>query len=154
MEFRPIPIILISFYCFLLTLFFFSSTANALLGDTSNSGAEMMVWIPVTAYIIFAAAFATVGIGILYYNQLCWKILFFSSMVGVSTIASFILVAVAILFIDLKLFTGIYNTLHFNAVTWFSFLAFFLSGIIVLYYLTRREILSYFGEMGDLVTPF
>ena len=154
-ELRPTPIILISFYCFLLGLFFFSQTANAVFGDNgiANSN-DPLLWFPVAAYLIFAAVAVTVGIGILYYNQLCWKVLFFGLMILVSSVASLILVAVISICMAPDLFYKYCKDIHISPVTWFAFLSFFLSGIIVFYYLTRERIISYFGNMGPLIEPF
>jgi len=150
-ELRPVPIILIAFYCFLLGLFFFSVTANTIFSNNAPSG---FMWLPVATYIIFASVFIGVGIGILYYNQLCWKVIFFFLMIFISTVASLILVAVIFLWLDQELFFKYYQDMHISPVAWFSFLAIFLSGIIVLYYLTHKEVVSCFGKMDEIAEPF
>jgi hypothetical protein len=150
-ELRPVPIILIAFYCFLLGLFFFSVTANTIFSNNAPSG---FMWLPVATYIIFASVFVAVGIGILYYHQLSWKVIFFFLMIFISTVASLILVAVIFLWLDQAFFFKYYQDMHITPVAWFSFLAIFLSGIIVLYYLTHREVVSCFGKMDEMTEPF
>jgi hypothetical protein len=151
-ELRPIPIILISFFCFLVGLFLFSVTANAIF---SNSGiSDFFSWLPVVAAIVLAFVLVSVGIGILYYNQLCWKILFFLLIIYIANFVSFVLVLVTFLCLDTTLFYKFYQDIHIASVTWFSFCSIFLFGVIALYYLTRDEIVMFFGEMGGLIEPF
>jgi len=149
---RPTRIILISFYCFLVGLFLLSLTMNAIFGDEGIT--DIVLWLPVGAGIILAAVLIAVGIGVLYYLQICWKILFFFLMIYISNVVSLILVFLILLCIDINLIYKYSKFLTINAMTWFSFLASFLSGIIVLYYLTRKEIVSYFGGTGPLIEPF
>jgi hypothetical protein len=154
-ELRPTPIILMAFFCFLFGLFFFSLTANTIFGTNGLLTSDnAMLWFPVGASSILGIALIAVGVGILYYSQWCWKILFFCLMIAISTIASLILIALFLLLVDISLFYKVCQGIHISPMAWFSFLTFFLSGIIVLYYLTRREVVSYFGDMGELVTPF
>jgi len=154
-EFRSTPIMLISFYCFFFGLFLFSMTVNAIIGNNGAlSNPDPVLWLPVAAYFILACLLIAVGIGILYLNQLCWKMLFFFLMISISTVASFFLVALLLLVADMHLFYKIYQGINIGLPAWFSFTGFFLSGIIVLYYLTHRKVVSHFGGMDDLVTPF
>ena len=117
-ELRPVRIILISFYCFLVGLFLFSVTANIISGN--NGVFDLVLWFPVAAAIILAFVLAGVGIGILYYNQLCWKILFFFLIIFISNIISFIFVFLMFLCLNLVPFYKYYQGIHISSVTWFS----------------------------------
>jgi len=154
-ELRPTRIILISFYCFLLGLYFFSLTANTIFGNNGiSSSTDIFAWQPVIAFIIFAFSLIAVGIGLLYYNQLCWKMLFFFLMIGISTVVSLILVGLIFVIVNTSLFCAFYQSLHITSGDWISFFFFFVLGIFVLYHHTRSEIMNLFGDMGDLISPF
>ena len=107
-----------------------------------------------SAPIAFAAGLILIGVGILNFNQLSWKMLFFSLIVFIVNVAAVILIALFCLLVYPNVFYKFYQGIPVNPVTWFSFLSIFLSGIIVLYYLTRREVVHYFGHMKNLLDPF
>jgi hypothetical protein len=151
-ELRPFQIIVITFYCFLVGLFFCFVAANIIFSH--NGIPNSILWLLVAAPSILAAVLVTVGMGILYYNQLCWKILFFSLTVFVTNVFSLVLIVSVLLWLDKSLVYKYYQTIHITPVAWKFFSSIFLSGFIVLYYLTREEILSYFGDMGEMLEPF
>ena len=151
-ELRPVRIILISFYCFLVGLFLFSVTANTIF--SSNPAFDPISCLPIGAAIILAFALFFTGVGILYYNQLCWKILFFLLIIFISNVVSFAFVFLISLCFNLRSLYSYYKDVHIAAVTWVSFLAIFIFGIIVLYHLTRKEVVNHFGEMEELIEPF
>jgi hypothetical protein len=151
-ELRPTRIILISFYCFLVGLFLFSVTANTIF--SKNGVIDIVWWLSVAGAIILAFALVAIGIGILYYNQLSWKFLFFFLIIFISNVLSVILVVLFSLCFNISLFYKYYQGIHVTPVTWFSFFSIFLFGIVVLYYLTNKETVTYFGDMGDLIEPF
>jgi hypothetical protein len=151
-ELRPTRIILISFYCFLVGLFLFSLTANTIFGNKGTF--DSFLWLPVAAAIVLAFISVAVGIGILYYNQLCWKILFFFLIIFIANVLSIILVALISLCFNISLLYIYSQDIHITPVMWFSFSTIFLFGLVVLYHLTRKEIIGYFGEMGELIDPF
>ena len=146
---KPISIILIVLYCFLLGLFFISLAINIML-----SGGESPNWLPIGASFIMATLLIAVGVGILCSNQLCWKILFFCLLICMASVASFLFIGVISLFLSTDIIRICFQSVQ-SSIAWWSLLYFFLSEIIVLYYLTRRETVACFGEMtGELVTPF
>lgn len=154
-ELRPIPIVLISFYCFLLGLSFFSLTANTIFSNNEYLlDPDLAMWSPVIFLILLATLLIIVGTGILYFNQWCWKILFFYLIICIATIASFILIYVNLLWINPNLVYQIQKIIQITPVIWFSFVFFLLTGVLVLYFLTDKEVVSHFGDMGDLLDPF
>lgn len=151
-KLRPVRIVVLAFYCFFLALFFLSATANTVFGNNSVlSNTDVLV---ASAYIALALLSVSVGIGFLYYNQVCWKILFFSLIICISTMASLVFDALILLCFNTKLFYKYYQDIQLTPAMWFSFLFIFISGTTVLYFLTREETLVHFGEMGHLIEPF
>ena len=67
---------------------------------------------------------------------------------------SFIIAFLVFLMIDIKFLDPYFKTIQTNSLGWFSFLGVFLSAIIVLYYMSHEEVVSSFGGMGDLISPF
>jgi len=154
-EVRSTSIIPISVYCFLLSFFFLSVAADSIFSNiTVLSSADLGLWLPVGASLIFACGLTYVGIGIINVDQLCWKILFFCLAICVACIASLIIAFVIFFFLNAKFIYSFVQTSHISPVTWFCSLSFFLSEIIVLYYLASNDVVSCFGEMGDMLTPF
>ena len=152
---KPISIILVSCYCFLLGLFSLSLEYGLIFNNRaalSNSHGELIL--AVIASLGFSTFLVVVGLGFLNLNQLCWNILFFGLMICVSIIASLILVCLILLLVYIDIIYSFFHAFQISPITWFSFLCFFLSEIIVLYYLTRSEVRDCFGDMGNLVKPF
>ena len=154
-QIKSVNIVPIGVYCFLLGLFFLVAGINTLVSNKApSSGIDFNVWLPVIACVIFAVSFVIVGIGILKEDYMSWRVLFFCLATCVSSIASGILACLFFLVLDTGFVNTIMQTNHITSVEIFSFLAFFLSEIIVLYYLTRNDIVSRFGGMDELVSPF
>ena len=152
MELRPVRIILISLYCFLVGLFFLSVTVNVIFGN--NGITDIGMWMPVGVGLLSATILIASGIGILYYNRFFWRTLFFFLIICIATVVSLVLVVLAFILLDISLFYKIYQNINIAPTMWIPFLMIFTSGIIVLYYLTRQEIIFFFGDMGELIEPF
>ncbi len=101
-----------------------------------------------------AAGVVNVGLGILKLKPVYWKILFFSLAICVSSIASFAIVFLVFSMIDINVLLPYYQDIQKASGGWFAFLAFFLSEIIILYYLISSDVVSCFGDMGPLISPF
>jgi hypothetical protein len=145
----------IAFYCFFLGCCLLYFAANAILGSNGVlSNNDPALWFPVISFTILAGGAFAVGAGIINLKQLCWKILFFALAICVSSMAALIIAFVIFLLIDVKFLAPYFSSIQTNSVAWLSALAFFLSEIIVLYYLTREEVVSSFGGMGEIVSPF
>ena len=154
-EVKSTTIVPIAFYCFCLGLYFLSLAANTVFGKGVNlETADMLFWSPVIACCIFGLGMFYVGGGILNVQLLCWKILFFCLTICVSSIASTILALIILIIIGAGFIFPYLQALQISSPWWFSFLAVFLSQIIVLYYLTSGEVVASFGDMGDLISPF
>jgi hypothetical protein len=153
-KLRPVRIVVLAFYCFFLALFFLSATANTLFGNNNAVSASDTAWLAATVYISLAVLSVIVGIGILYYSQLCWKILFFSLIITITTMASLVFDGLILFFWNIKVFYQYYQDIQLTGAMWYSFVFIFTSGTIVLYFLTREETLVHFGEMGHLIEPF
>ncbi|MBF0505160.1 MAG: hypothetical protein HQL14_08705 [Candidatus Omnitrophica bacterium] len=152
---RSTTIVPIAFYCFLLGVFCFSGAVNIILSNNLiSSGADLGWWLPVGALLIFTAGLAVIGIGILSLNKLCWKILFFSLAICISMIGALVFVILIFLLLGSCFSCSYFQPSQISSVTWFSFLSFFLSEIIVLYYLAGYEVVSCFGGMGELTSTF
>ena len=95
-----------------------------------------------------------VGIGILYLNQWCWKILFFFLIISMATVASLIFDVAIIVLMNVKILYMLVKLIPGISFSLFAFSAFFVSEIVVLYYLTRQEVRGYLGEMGETLSPF
>ena len=154
-ELSSTTIVPMAFYCFVLSVYFLSLAVNFILDNTSVlSCNDLVMLLPVIASAVFAVGFVIVGIGILHVNQLSWKMLFFSLAICVSSMASLIIVFLIFLMIDVKFLDPYFQTIQTTSAGWFAFLAVFLSQIIVLYYLTRDDVVAYFGGTGELLSPF
>ena len=148
-------IIPIGVYCFLLGTYFLSYGGSILWGNhAAFSGPDLDVWLPVSACTIFAMGMFVVGMGIIKENHLSWKVLFFSLATCVSSIASLILAFLFFILADSSFVNSFFQTNQITSLKLISFLCFFLSEIIVLYYMTRPEVVSRYGGMNDLVSPF
>jgi len=133
-EVKSTVIAPIALYCFFLALVPLSVEANLIFScKTAFSGSDLGLWIPVGPAVILAAILIAVGIGFLNLNPLCWKILFFGLAICVSCIASILLVYLFALGMNINLFYSFFNINDISSSTWFSFLFFFLSEIIILY---------------------
>ena len=154
-EVKSTTIIPIGFYCFVLGLYFSSLGFNTILDNKAGfASSDPGFWINVGALFILAAGIVAVGFGFIKVKQVCWKILFFGLSISVSCIAAFVIAFLIFIMIDAKFLAPIFSSVQISSVQWFCFLSFFLSEIIVLYYLCREEVLVSFGDMGDLVSPF
>ena len=154
-DIRSTVIVPISVYCFVLAGYFFSLAVNVLLSNKAGlSSTNFCLWGIVLALIILTGSMIAVGRGILHLNRACWKTLFFSLAISVSSLSSFVIILIVFSFIDVKVFASVYQTIQHASVSWFAFLGFFLSETIVLYYLTKNEVVSCFGEIGPLISPF
>ena len=154
-EVKSTTIVPIVFYCILLAVYFLFLAINTVINNkTGVSNSDVVLWLSVVAEIIFAGGLICVGIGILYLNQLCWKILFFSLAICVSSVSSLIFVFLISLFIDVKFLDPYVEIIKTSSSTWLSCMGVFLSEIIVLYYLSSKEVVACFGEMGPLISPF
>ncbi len=151
-ELRPVRIILVSFYCFLVGLYLFSLTANTVFNNAWTD--DLVSRLPVMAAIILAFVMVALGIGILYYSQICWKALFFLVIIFIANVVSFAVVIAAFWFLHLQSLYGFYHNIHVNSLSKFLFCVIFAFSILVLYQLTRKEMVAYFGDLGDLAEPF
>ena len=154
-EVKSTTIVPIACYCFVLAVYFLSVALNEVFGKHAIlSSNDVMAWTPVITSTLFAVGLAIVGIGILQVNNLCWKILFFSLAICVSSVTSLIIAFLIFLFLGTNIVYAFVQANQIPPVEWFSFLAVFLSEIIVFYFLTREEVVANFGGMGDLISPF
>lgn len=144
-EVKSTIIVPIAFYCFFLGVYFLSLAVNAILGNKAGlASTDFGLWLIVLIFIILMAGIVAVGLGILYLNQSCWKILFFFLVSCVSCIASYIVVFLIFLLIDVRILTPCYQIIQHASGGWFAFLSFFISEIIILYYLANNEVVSSF----------
>jgi hypothetical protein len=154
-EVTSTTIVPIAFYCFFLGVYFLSLAVNAILNNNVIlSSNNFLAWLPVLALTIFAGGLVIVGLGILQRHNLSWKVLFFCLAIKISCIASLIIAFLIFLALGVNFLNSVVQFHSINPVTWFSFLGVFLSEIIVLYYLSQDEVVSNFGGMGDLISPF
>jgi len=152
---RSSSIIPLAFYCFCLGFYFFVLGLNTILGSTVDlTKTDLMFWLPVGASAILGSALFYVGRGILKLQLLSWKILFFTLAMSVSSIASLIFAFLIFLLLGENIIYVYFHVIQIPLVSLYSFLGVFLSEIIVLYYLTRGDVVASFGDMGDLISPF
>jgi hypothetical protein len=146
-EVRSNTIVPMAFYCFILGVYFLSLATNAIACDKSGVfSTDLGLWVTVLALLILTGGVVAVGIGILYLKQFCWKVLFFGLTTSVSLIASLIVIFLFLLFANPVVFAIYYHIIQNCPGGWFAFISFFLSEIIILYYLASQEVISYFGE--------
>ncbi|MBF0489893.1 MAG: hypothetical protein HQL15_04665 [Candidatus Omnitrophica bacterium] len=152
---KPTSVILIACYCFLLAAFCLSLAINSILNNLSVFDSGVLVYLPIVSFFIMMLAIAAVGVGILFLNSWCWKILFFALAISMSSVATMLLVSLFLIFCPLDIIGSCLNILSITPIKLISFLFFFLSEIIVLYYLTRIEVLEHFyGLQDEWVKPF
>jgi len=154
METRPLRIIFLSIYCFFLALLALSMMANTVFCNNLVSTDHVSASIGIICSVVLAAACVTVGIGLLYYSQLCWKILFFGLVAIGATMAAFLGVSLGLMLFKASLYAKYCARIHLTPVIWQSFLLLFASGFFVVYHLTREETLRYFGNLDHLIEPF
>ena len=155
-DLKSTTIVPISVYCFLIGGYFLYLAGNAVFGNKAlSSGGGFGLWLPVILFIFMACYFIIIGIGFLYLIRLCWKMLFFSLAICVSSVATVVIILLVSMMLDSNIIYALLLNSHITAEMWFSFLFVFLSGIIILYYLANEEVVSSFGGMsGPLLSPF
>jgi hypothetical protein len=150
-DVKSTNIVPIGLYCILLGLYFISTALNMVLNDSKiMASADLMVWLPVAAGIVIGGGLIAVAVGVLNLDRLCWRILFFCLVINIASISSGIIADVVFLMFGVDFL----RSFHVPILSQISFLAVFLSEIIVLYYLTRYDVVSAFGDMGPLLSPF
>ena len=154
-DVRSSSITPIAVYCVALGFLPFSLAVNIIINNMSPlSAGDGALWVSVIAAFVFSFCLFAVGIGIYYLNQMSWKILFFSLMISVACAASFLMVYSFSLWLGVNLFSNIFFNIQFSGTNWFCFLTIFLSEIMILYYLTRQEVVVCYGELGERISPF
>ena len=154
-QLKSTTIVPIAFYCFLLGFCLLYFAVNTVMSSNSIlSSNNFVFWLPAAALAIFGCGFLFVGAGILHWDPLSWRILFFTLAITVSCMTSLIVAFIIFLFIDIKFLDPYFQAIQTTSLTWFIFLSLFLSEIVVLYYLSRDEVASCFGGMPELVAPF
>ena len=154
-DVKSTTIVPISFYCFVLAVYLLSLGLGVILSSKGGVNSnDINVWMAVVVFMALAAGVVNVGLGILKLKPVYWKILFFSLAICVSSIASFAIVFLVFSMIDINVLLPYYQDIQKASGGWFAFLAFFLSEIIILYYLISSDVVSCFGDMGPLISPF
>ena len=154
-QVKSTVIVPLAFYCFVLGFLSFSMAVNSICNSIITApNPSFALWIPVIAAFILACGIFAVGVGILYLRQVCWRILFFGLAICVACVTSALIVYLFLLMLNASVIAQIFQSVQITAVTMFSFFAFFLSEIIVLYYLTRAEVIECFGGTGFMTSPF
>ena len=140
-EITSTTIVPIAVYCFILALFFVSLGINTLLNNNGLlSGDNPILWLPVSASAIFSLGiFVYLGMGFLNLKRSCWKLLFFCLAISVSSSTALILAYYVMLGIGIDPIAVFFHLDQITPVLWYSWLAVFLSAIIVLYYLPMRR---------------
>lgn len=152
---KSTTIVPLAFYCFVIAGYFLYLTTCALFSSNSIfSSSDFTLWVPGLSFAFFGCGLIAVGIGLLREKQIYWRILFFSLAISISSIASLLIAFIIILLLDPKFLDPYFQLMQTTTTAWFTFLSFFLSEIIVLYYLTREEVVASFGGMGELISPF
>ncbi len=144
---RPTSVLLIAIYCFLFSVFFMFL---GFLGIEQNHYtvplAEFKTWLTIIAPLALMAASLALGIGILRYSNRCWRTLFFLLLFLIGTMTSIIMVIAMLLLLSNALSCSFLEIFNACSTYWFPFIFSFLSQIIVLYYLAREDVRSYFQE--------
>ena len=154
-EVKSTTIVPISMYCYVLGGYFLSLAINTIYRyNTGLPGTDFGLWLPVASFTGIACLLFAVGIGFLNLKLLCWKVLFFFLAISVSSMATLILVFLTFLLMEIKLLVPYFQSIQTTTAGWFSYLSVFLSEIVVLYYLCSREVVSCFGRIGPLISPF
>jgi hypothetical protein len=154
-EAQSMSIVPIAFYCFGLGIYFLSLAINLIFGNTVGlSITDVSLWLMVMAFIVLMGGLVAIGIGILHLKPLSWKILLFSLLICITSIAAFLAAYVVLLLTNLNGFFPFFQMIPKISGGWIAFLSFFLSEIIILYYLGSHEVVSCFGDMGPLISPF
>lgn len=154
-EVKSTVIVPISFYCFLLSLATISMAITSIMNsDLLSPNTRLSLWLPVISAFIIAISMFVVGVGILYTKRLYWRILFFSLGISVACITSALVVYLVFLVLNAQVVNQYCQALNITIVTWFTLFSFFLSQIIVLYYLSREEVIACFGGVGIARSPF
>ncbi len=154
-EINSTTIIPIAFYSFILGIYIVFSVISVVINNPASIfSQDFSKWLPWASLAIFGVGFIWVSVGFVNLSKLCWKILFFSLVICI--LGSSLII---ILFLLLLLFNAsfIFSYFQANQITpgvWLPFLFAFLSGIIVLYYLVHKDVVSSFGGMDQLLPPF
>ena len=153
-DMRSTIIVSVSIYCDVMAAYFLCLAGTAIFGVREGlTSTAFGLWLIAGSLIILAAGLIAIGIGILNFNQLCWRLLFFSLAMSVSSMASFILAFLFFLWTGISVRIPYFQSIQTNSSGWFYFLAFFLSEIIVLYFLSKEEVVSCFDISGRWVLP-
>ena len=152
---RSTTIAPIAFFCFLLGALPLSLALSIIFShQTALSNGDIGWWANVLGLIILGAGLLVVAIGFYNLNEVCWKTLFYFLSITVSSLTALVLIFVICFILNLNILSPFININNISSGTWFSFLLFFLSEIIILYYLTCAEVTSNFKGVNDRISPF
>lgn len=147
-------IVPIAIYCYVLGGYFLFLAVTVLFGHREGlTNTPLGFWLILAGFIIFACWAVVIGKGLLDLSQWSWKALFFSLVICVSSIGPFYITMMAIFYINTKHRVFYYNSIHAHLVGWLCFTGFFLSEIVVLYYLCKEEVIASFGNLDELIKP-
>jgi len=145
----------ISVYCFFLGFVPLALDAITMIKYNVNLfNADFGMWLAIIASVIFAACLAAVGVGFHHLNALCWKILFFCLAICVSSVAALLLIFSVSLLLGVNPFSSFFQVGDVPSSVWFGFFVFFISEIMILYFLTRSEVTSSFEMLDERLSPF
>lgn len=154
-EEKPVKIVLIAFYCLFLGLFALYLVTGAVFSNNRILSGDPWVWLlPLGLTLILTIFLVAVGIGVVYFNQLCWKILYFSLVISISFFISLFFIVLVLMFLDFKFHTHFFHATLDTSNIFFSYLCFVLWEVFALYSLTTSEVMSHFEEMSGLIEPF
>jgi hypothetical protein len=149
-DVKSTTIVPIGVYCFLLAAYFlflavYPIWRNKTIGYDS--------WFFGTIFIVLAVVYIVVGIGIINLNKWCWRVLFFSLGISISSVCSLVIIILIFLTTHSEIFAPYFNIIQKAAGGWIVFLSYSLAGIIVLCNLVSYDVVSYFGQLGPLISP-
>jgi len=154
-DVKSTTIVPIAFFCLLLGVAPLIVAMNLILSNqVALFNADSARWVTVSGLVILGAALISLAVGFYQLNDLCWKALFYFLSISVSSTAAIVLIFVVCFFLDLNILSPFININVISPGSWFSFLFFFLSEIIILYYLTCAEVTSNFTGINDRISPF
>ena len=150
-DVKSTTIVPIAAYCFFLAVYFLFLAVYPMMCNKTDA---FEPWFFATIFVILAVIFVVVGIGILNLNMWSWRILFFSLGISISSVCALIIIFLIFVTMHLEILAPYYNIIQKYFGGWIVFLSFSISGVIVLCNLVSYEVVSCFGNLGSLISPF